>query len=164
MVVRTLIVLLSMALSACGVSLDDAGSDTAAPTPTPSSAAPAPDPIDDPVCGPLRRVRHTNTHLARLAQREPEWARLQSAFESRARPLLSAYDQAIVRAPPAAAADLRTMRAFDEAGLRSMRDSSDVHDFLRRLHASASPDAANAATVRVDRFAESTCGFAVQSG
>ena len=164
MVVRTLIVLLSVALAACGVTLEEARSDRAAPATSRPSTAPAPDRIDDPVCEPLRRVRHTNTHLARLAQREPDWARLQSAFQSRAQPLLSAYDQAIDRAPPAAAADLRTMRAFDEAGLRSMRHSTDVHDFLRRLRAAAPPDAANAATVRVDRFAESTCGFAVQSG
>ena len=164
MAVRTLIVLLVVALPACGVSLDDGGSGTAAPAPTPPSTPPADDPADDPVCEPLRRVRRTNAHLAHLARREPEWERLQSAFEARARPLLAAYDDAIDRAPATAAADLRTMRAFDEAGLQSMRESTDVDDFLRRLHAAASPDAANAATVRVDRFAEATCGFAVQTG
>ena len=151
-------------LAGCGSSSDDGGdaadsgtTSTTTSMSTTSSAAPG----EDPVCAPLKVISDMDADTtAAIGQ---GWSATQEFFASNTPEVLAAYDDAIDLGTDLTA-DLEVLRAFTEQSASVAAESGSFEEFSNKLLSQPGVAEAGPAGLRLNTFAQETCGFSTSNG
>lgn len=111
----------------------------------------------DEICGLLRQISDYDAEASAVVAGS-DWSAVQEFYVSTADRVVGVYDEAIALDTDLSA-DLETLKAVAERTGPLAAESSNLDEYATALIADPSIDAATEPALRVNAFAETTCGF-----
>ena len=115
------------------------------------------------VCAALSKIRDLDAQVQRAITAKRPWRELKPFLLAVVKKTRRTYSTAARQAPGTTKADIEEVASFTNAQVQTLRSASSQQAFARNILADPSTRSAGLAAQRVNKFSNSTCGFAPRS-